>query len=221
ATSNKKNIIIAIAIIIGLLLCLPIGIIIAIAAAVYFYTTRTAAGQSQENQIKNLHYKGIAEHAILMFVTCGIYLFVWDYHTTDFLNCVEDEEKRDPSTTLLLCIFIPFYSVYWTYKSAQRIDKLAKNNGIESDLSTVCLILSVFAGFIPPILMQDKINALIIKTNGNIQTQNIQPTAQKLQTNNSVVFGTTEELKKYKELLDSGVITQDEFEAKKKQLLSL
>ena len=32
---------------------------------------------------------------------------------------------------------------------------------------------------------------------------------------------TTEELKKYKELLDSGVITQDEFDAKKKQLLGL
>lgn len=30
-----------------------------------------------------------------------------------------------------------------------------------------------------------------------------------------------EELKKYKELLDSGVITQEEFEAKKKQLLNL
>ena len=32
---------------------------------------------------------------------------------------------------------------------------------------------------------------------------------------------TTEELKQYKELLDSGVITQEEFEAKKKQLLNL
>lgn len=33
--------------------------------------------------------------------------------------------------------------------------------------------------------------------------------------------GNADELKKYKELLDSGVITQDEFEAKKKQLLGL
>lgn len=32
---------------------------------------------------------------------------------------------------------------------------------------------------------------------------------------------TTEELKKYKELLDSGIITQEEFNAKKKQLLGL
>lgn len=33
--------------------------------------------------------------------------------------------------------------------------------------------------------------------------------------------GNTDELKKYKDLLDSGVITQEEFDAKKKQLLGL
>lgn len=35
------------------------------------------------------------------------------------------------------------------------------------------------------------------------------------------VLSATDELKKYKELLDSGVITQEEFDAKKKQLLNL
>lgn len=34
-------------------------------------------------------------------------------------------------------------------------------------------------------------------------------------------FSAADELKKYKELLDSGVITQEEFDAKKKQLLGL
>lgn len=33
--------------------------------------------------------------------------------------------------------------------------------------------------------------------------------------------GTADELKKYKDLLDKGVITQEEFDAKKKQLLGL
>lgn len=33
--------------------------------------------------------------------------------------------------------------------------------------------------------------------------------------------GTADELKKYKDLLDQGVITQEEFDAKKKQLLGL
>lgn len=39
--------------------------------------------------------------------------------------------------------------------------------------------------------------------------------------NSSCVGSTVEELKKYKELFDSGVITQEEFDAKKKQLLGL
>ena len=33
--------------------------------------------------------------------------------------------------------------------------------------------------------------------------------------------GTANELKKFKDLLDSGVITQEEFDAKKKELLGL
>ena len=38
---------------------------------------------------------------------------------------------------------------------------------------------------------------------------------------NGVTPSNADELKKYKGLLDSGVITQEEFEAKKKQLLGL
>ncbi|MGI6030792.1 MAG: SHOCT domain-containing protein [Eubacteriales bacterium] len=37
----------------------------------------------------------------------------------------------------------------------------------------------------------------------------------------SQTISSADELKKFKELLDSGVITQEEFEAKKKQLLGL
>ena len=37
----------------------------------------------------------------------------------------------------------------------------------------------------------------------------------------AAALGTAEELKTFKELLDSGVITQEEFDAKKKQLLGL
>ena len=39
--------------------------------------------------------------------------------------------------------------------------------------------------------------------------------------NTNTVTSPVEEIKKYKELLDSGIITQEEFDAKKKQLLGL
>ena len=105
-------------------------------------------------------YQGLAVHVLLLLCTCGIWYLIWIYKTTAYLNCVEDEEPRNPATKLLLCMFVPFYSIYWVYKSAQRIDKMANARGIQSDLSAVCLILAIFIGIIPPILMQDKINAI-------------------------------------------------------------
>lgn len=54
------------------------------------------------------------------------------------------------------------------------------------------------------------INELLINRQSNKQ--------EPVKVNNT---NTTEELKQYKELLDNGVITQEEFEKKKKQLLGL
>lgn len=106
-------------------------------------------------------YCGLFAHILLLLFTFGIWLLMWNYRVTRYLNCVEDEEYRNPATKLLLCMFVPFYSIYWTYKSAQRIDKLAKSVNVVSDLATPCLILEIFVPIIPPILMQDKINKII------------------------------------------------------------
>lgn len=161
-------------------------------------------------------YCGLVKHILLLLFTFGIWNLIWIYRMTGYLNCVEDEEPRNPTTKLLLCMFVPFYSIYWVYKSAQRIDKLAAAEGISSDLSTLCLILAIFVGIIPPILMQDKINAIVTAGDAPIQQQ----TAEVHKTAKPDL-GTAEELKTYKELLDEGVITQEEFDAKKKQLLGL
>lgn len=67
----------------------------------------------------------------------------------------------------------------------------------------ILLFISIVLGFVK----RSKIVAPIEKTNPTTSPQPARSDA--------------EELKKYKELLDSGVITQEEFEAKKKQLLGL
>lgn len=163
-------------------------------------------------------YFELAVHVLLLLFTFGIWYYIWIYRMTKYLNILTDEPPRNPVTKLLLCMFIPFYLIYWVYKSAQRVDRLAASKGVPSDLSTLCLILAIFVGILPPILIQDKINT-IIKANTNTIPQ--QPTgttqSQSQQTNVDI----PEELKKYKELLDSGVITQEEFDAKKHQLLNL
>ena len=64
---------------------------------------------------------------------------------------------------------------------------------------------------------RDEIYECIVKLLSNRQNKNGAASNQVVLYNQS----TADELKKYKELLDSGVITQEEFDAKKKQLLGL
>lgn len=164
-------------------------------------------------------YCGLVTHILLLLFTFGIWQYIWIYKTTSYLNNTPNEEQRNPTTKLLLCMFVPFYYIYWTYKSAQRIDKFAISKGQQSDISALCLILSIFIGIVPPIIMQDKINNIVKpKNNVNITTKtDTTPTS----TTNSSIIGVADEIKKYKDLLDVGIITQEEFETKKKKLLDL
>ena len=105
-------------------------------------------------------YCGLVEHALLLTFTCGIWMLIWIYRTTRYLNCVEGEEYRNPTRKLLLCMFVPTYLFYWTYKTAQRVDVLAEQNGVRSNLTPVCTVLSIIGGFLPMIILQEKLNAI-------------------------------------------------------------
>lgn len=169
----------------------------------------TGGTAPQAVAINSEAYYDMAKHVLLLLLTCGIYMYVWIYRMTKYTNDVPGEEYRDPTKKLLLCMFVPFYSVYWIYKTAQRIDKLAAAKGVQSDIATLCLILALFVGIVPPIIMQDKMNHVVTAPTRSAPI----PSA--------AVTNTPDELKKYKDLLDSGAITQDEYNAKKSQLLGL
>lgn len=170
---------------------------------------------TNQNTVSSEIYCGMAKHVLLLLFTFGIWYYMWIYRMTGYTNAAENEEYRNPTKKLLLCLFIPFYIIYWTYKTAQRVDKMAAAKGISSDMATLCLILAIFVPIIPPILLQDKMNNIATANN----TQSV--SAPKGETVNGATLGTAEELKNFKELLDSGVITQEEFDEKKKQLLGL
>lgn len=170
---------------------------------------------NQNTPVSSEIYCSMAKHVLLLLFTFGIWYYIWIYRMTGYTNAAENEEYRNPTKKLLLCLFVPFYIIYWTYKTAQRVDKMAAAKGISSDMATLCLILAIFVPIIPPILLQDKMNNIATAND----TQYVStPKGEKV---NGATLGTAEELKNFKELLDSGVITQDEFEAKKKQLLGL
>lgn len=179
------------------------------------FNTENVVNEGVEIKATGEMYCDLVKHILLLLFTFGIWYYMWIYKMTKYTNNIKDEEYRDPTKKLLLCMFVPFYLIYWIYKTAQRIDKMAKEKYVESDLSTMCLILAIFVGIIPPILMQEKVNAIV-----TAKPKRAAETAP-YQEQKNANLDTADELKKYKELLDGGVITQEEFEAKKKQLLGL
>lgn len=198
-------------------------------------------------------YFGMFGHVLLLLLVFIVWYYIWIYRTTKYLNAYRYEEPRNPTTKLLLCMFVPFYSVYWVYKSAQRIDKLAEERGVPSDTATICLILAIFIPIVPPILMQDKINKLTV---GNVrnpsyvgaqntyerqsnsyqssgineqhqESQNTQKSnyatsgSASVRNHTTVNEDTVVQLRAYKELMDMGIVTKDEFEQKKREFLGL
>lgn len=171
-----------------------------------FPASSTAYGKS---------YKSLVPHVLLLLFTCGIYYLVWIYRTTDSLNACKNEEYRTPINKLLLCMFVPFYSIYWTYKSAHRIDMLGYEKGIQGDTATLSLILSLFVPILPPILMQSKLNSVIMADSASPAVATAMQYAAKPVDNDY------NDLEKLKKLYDKGVITEEEFTEKKKQVLGI
>ena len=159
-------------------------------------------------------YCDMTKHILLLVFIGWIWQYIWIYRTTDYLNKTPNEEKRDPITKLLLCMFVPFYYIYWIYQSARRIEIMAKEKHIDSDIVTLSVVLSLFIGIVPPIIMQSKLNQICKSENKVATVKNVE---QKAEINSDK----TDEIRNYKKLLDDGIITEEEFEAKKKQLLGL
>ena len=121
----------------------------------------SAIGETTVAEAEVDGYCDLFKQVLLMMITFGVWYCIWIYRMTRYLNRVGGEEKRTPVNQLLLCLFVPFYLVYWTYKSAQRVDKLAAAVGVESRIATLSLILASMVPMAAPILIQDKVNEVI------------------------------------------------------------
>lgn len=165
-------------------------------------------------------YVDMGKHVLLLFFTFGIYLFIWIYKTSIYLNDVDRENYRDPVTSLLLCMFVPFYSIYWYYITAKRIEKLiSSEENVSADFSTIILILGIFVSIAVPILLQSKLNTL-----SPLPANAYSHSSHAAHVNSSSMVNSEkkaiEEIRAYKELLDLGAISQEEFDEKKKEIFS-
>lgn len=164
--------------------------------------------------MENKNYKiDMPTHVLLLLFVFGIYHFIWIYKTTEYTNFLSGKEERNPVGQLLLCMFVPFYIIFWYSKTAELMDNYLTFD--DSNFKTLVVVFSIFLTFVSSIIIQQKINSAV-ENAPNIQTGRIAETSACSKDIYIVM-----EIKKYKELLDMQAITKEEFDEKKKQLLNL
>ena len=184
-------------------------------------------------------FLSIVRLIVLGIVTLGIYLYIWIYRTNEFIS------KRTPMALqsgsglqVVLCLFVPFYILYWVYKQCKAIEdyKIRTTGKGGDDLALICLLLSIFGfAIVAYALMQDQINKIVKpvpannfytapqqpNTEASAEANNTAPAAAPESDTVTITDAQIETVKKLKALLDAGILTQEEFEAKKKQVLDL
>lgn len=123
-------------------------------------------------------------------------------------------------------IYLWLHSYELTVTDKRIYGKVAFGKRVDLPVDSISAISTVrlFKG-VSVSTASGKISFLVIKNADEIYTVMNNLLIERQQEKNGVttapVENETDKLKKYKDLLDSGVITQEEFDAKKKQLLGL
>lgn len=124
-------------------------------------SSSSSAASAYTNQEAREIHCSLIKHFLLYTFTCGIWYYIWIYKSTRYLNRAPGGETKEPVVELLLCMFIPFYSIYWYYKQGKKLDAFLAQRGFASgDMGGVCLFFSIFSSIIACVLMQDKFNQL-------------------------------------------------------------
>ena len=102
---------------------------------------------------------GLAEHCGMLLLLWNLWFPIWIYYSTKALNS-KPCKKDKPVKQLLLCLFVPYYWIYWFYRQGTRVDQLptAKKQG---KTSVLCLILAFLVPVAAGYIMQKRINERI------------------------------------------------------------
>lgn len=130
---------------------------------------------------------------------------------------------------LILITIIYFYlaKIEITVTNTRVFGAIGFGKRVDLPLDTISAIGTNFLKGIVVSTSSGKIDFSCIPNNNEIHAEisKLLNNRQNSKSGDTTIINNTssnaDELKKYKELLDTGVITQDEFEAKKKQLLNL
>jgi hypothetical protein len=175
--------------------------------------------QEQESQTSGgfLQTKSIGVSILLCFVTMGIYTIVWIYDICQDIKKIDNDQSG--SVGELLCVmFVPFYIYYWMFTRSQKLSLAAGKRGVQvTDNSTINLLLQIFGfGLIALALIQSSLNQVSLE----LQSKKAGAQSAAQIENPSATPDITDTLSKLYNLYKQGVLTETEFEDKKRELMS-
>ena len=152
----------------------------------------------------------IAKMVILSIITLGIYTYVWIYKIAKKIKEL-DGEFSSVATEIICIMFVPFYLLYWVYTRYAKLKAVADTDGIEIDNNGVLyLILSLLGlGLISIALIQNDLNIMARSMKNNYT-----------KTKKSQIPDMSDALKKLSELYIQGILSDEEYEIKVKELKS-
>jgi len=109
-----------------------------------------------------LYSASLGKLIVLSILTLGIYGLVWQYRLTRSV-CSMSDERESATTEFLLCLLIPFYSLYWYYKRGKSFAEAAQDKGYAAEDRGLLYLLAALFGFgsINMCLMQDDVNRIV------------------------------------------------------------
>lgn len=115
-------------------------------------------GNQAARGAKDYGYLSMGLHVVLLLVVGPLWKMIWIVRVTESLNRIPGEKRNGPVANLLLCVFVPFYMIYWFYHQGQKADVFAEGTGNPTRVATLCLVFGIFIPVVSVILLQNSIN---------------------------------------------------------------
>ncbi len=106
---------------------------------------------------------------MLTMVTCGIYLFYWQYVTTTELKNVSGRDDLNPAMDLALSLLCcGAWSIYVQYRNTQVVPEVLARRGMQHEdrsmfvllMHVITLVSGGITGLFAMMIVQDELNKL-------------------------------------------------------------